>query len=80
MPTHFVVPTSMCISQKSLPGTHERDEKRKRRRIGLMAREIERVCVEKIVGEMNELSSHRKSESSNTSVAESILSSEFAIY
>ena len=36
-----------------------------------MAREIEPVCVEKIVGEMNELSSHRKSESSNTSVAES---------
>ena len=36
-----------------------------------MAREIERVCVEKIVGEMNELSSHGKSESSNTSEAES---------
>ena len=33
---------------------NESDEKRKRRRLGLMAREIERGCAEKIVGEMNE--------------------------
>ena len=37
---------------------NENDEKRKRRRLGLMAREIERVCVETIVGEMNELAAH----------------------
>jgi hypothetical protein len=37
---------------------NEQDEKRKRRRLGLTARIVERACMEKIVAEMNELAVH----------------------
>ena len=37
---------------------NEHDEKDKRRRLGLMARIIEHACIEKIVGEMNQLAVH----------------------
>ena len=37
---------------------NESDEKRKRRRLGLTARIVERACMEKIVAKMNELAVH----------------------